>query len=136
MSERTEPPAPAREDGEADPADAYWNLTGRYPPEKTRAWIDQLTEQYGAMAVVRALAESHKDDPEVRTLLGRTGDRLARAERQQGLAARERGREAAAARPPRDPEAEYRANKATLAKILAMTPEERARLEAPHDPMP
>jgi len=125
-----EPPARVREDGDengdapTDPADSYWTLTGKYPNDKARAWIDQLTEQYGAMAVVRGLAACHIENPEVRTLLGRTGDRLARDERQQGLAARESGRKRAAAQPPRDREAEYRAQKATLAKLMAMTPDE------------
>ena len=57
-----------------DPADAYWQLTGKYPAGKALSWIDDLTSQFGSDAVNRALAQS-ADGPTA-TLLGRTQDIL------------------------------------------------------------
>jgi len=79
----SESPAPEREaeptgDKEPDPADAYWSLTGKYPTDKPLAWIDDLTRTYGAMAVIRAVADAHQTDKTAATLLGRAQDRLRR----------------------------------------------------------
>lgn len=59
-----------------DPADIYWQLTGKYPTEKSLTWIDELTSQYGAETVIRHLVGSQMADRSVQTLLGRTQDRL------------------------------------------------------------
>jgi hypothetical protein len=71
-----------------DPADIYWQLTGRYPVEKALTWIDNLTEQYGAEDVIAALAGSFLEDRSTQTLLGRTKDRLASKVRKLDLAER------------------------------------------------
>jgi hypothetical protein len=68
-----------------DPADVYWQLTGRWPTEKATAWVDGLTEQYGSEPVIAALAEAHIEDSSTTTLLGRARDRLARDSRQLDL---------------------------------------------------
>ena len=76
-----------------DPADIYWQLTGKYPGDKTLPWIDQLTTQYGAETVIRHLVGAHVADSAPSTLLGRAQD-LLRAEARQ-LDKRERDAEAA-----------------------------------------
>lgn len=65
-----------------DPADAYWTLTGKYPTDKTLAWIDDLARQYGASAVSWQMAHQHTLDGSVSTLLGRVRDALKREARQ------------------------------------------------------
>lgn len=69
-----------RED--VDPADAYWQLTGKYPTEKTLSWVDDLTAKYGGDATIRALVTAHTADRATATLLGRAQDIL-RAEARQ-----------------------------------------------------
>jgi hypothetical protein len=64
---------PARDD---DPADIYWQLTGKFPGDKPLAWIDQLGAQYGGPAVSKALATAFIADKSTQTLLGRTQDNL------------------------------------------------------------
>ena len=59
-----------------DPADAYWQLTGKYPTEKTLGWIDDLTSKFGHEAVIRALAAAYTADRVTATLLGRAQDIL------------------------------------------------------------
>lgn len=59
-----------------DPADAYWQLTGRYPTGKALKWIDDLGAQYGASQTVAAIVKAHIDDSNVGTLLGRSSDAL------------------------------------------------------------
>jgi hypothetical protein len=65
-----------------DPADAYWTLTGKYPTDKTLAWIDDLARQYGAAAVSWQMAHQHTLDDSAQTLLGRVRDALKRESRQ------------------------------------------------------
>jgi hypothetical protein len=69
------------EPGETDPADTYWTLTGTYPNDKARTWIDDMTRQYGAELVSRTLAEEHVSNSTVTTLLGRTKTALTRQAR-------------------------------------------------------
>lgn len=91
----TEPTAP-------DPADIYWNLTGKYPSGKALPWIDGLTAEFGASAVVRALAGCHQQDNDQQTFLGRVQDVLRHDARQ--LDKREQDAERArveANRPPK-----------------------------------
>lgn len=74
-------PAGARAGGgdlEADPADAYWSMSGRYPTGKPLGWIDDLTREFGPVPVIRAMAQAHQVDGTVSTLLGRTQDLLRR----------------------------------------------------------
>lgn len=65
-----------------DPADAYWSLTGKYPTEKTLAWVDDLAAKYGGEATIRAFVAAHTADRATATLLGRAQDIL-RAEARQ-----------------------------------------------------
>ena len=65
-----------------DPADAYWTLTGKYPTDKTLAWIDDLAGRYGADAVSWQMAHQHTLDGSCQTLLGRVRDALKRESRQ------------------------------------------------------
>lgn len=65
-----------REDDQTDPADAYWQLIGKYPTDKPLAWIDDLTAKYGADATVRAIVAAHTADRNTATLLGRAQDQL------------------------------------------------------------
>ena len=60
-----------------DPADIYWQLTGRYPADRALAWIDSLIEDYGSEPVIGALAKCHLEDRSTQTLLSRTRDLLA-----------------------------------------------------------
>lgn len=71
-----------RAGGVADPAEAYWSLTGKFPTDKPLSWIDDLTRKYGADATIRALAKAHTADRSAATLLGRAQDIL-RAEARQ-----------------------------------------------------
>lgn len=66
----------ARADDDKDPADIYWQLVGRYPTQKTLAWIDDLVAKFGGPAVVRALVTAHIEDGSTQTLMGRAQDRL------------------------------------------------------------
>lgn len=74
---------------EDDPADTYWTLTGKYPTDRTTAWLDDLTETYGAPAVISALGTCHIEDSRTGTLLGRVKDVLARDARRLDMAERE-----------------------------------------------
>lgn len=90
-----------------DPATTYWQLTGRFPTEKTLAWIDDLTAKYGLIAVDRALAKSYIEDRSTQTLLGRAQDKL-RAEareldRKERVDELRRLQEKRATQPPSEP---------------------------------
>ncbi len=82
-----------------DPADIYWQLTGKYPTDKTLGWIDDLIGKYGSEPTTRHLAAAFLADRSVSTLLGRTTD-LLRAETRQ-LDRKERETEQAALREKR-----------------------------------
>lgn len=77
------------EQGAADPADTYWSLTGRYPQGRLLAWIDDLAETYGRDAVASTIAAVHHADPDVKSLLGRVKDVLAREARRLDAAERD-----------------------------------------------
>lgn len=62
--------------GEPDPADVYWSLTGRYPTDKVLSWVDDLAAKYGSAETIRALAGAHQQDGHTNTLLGRAQDVL------------------------------------------------------------
>jgi hypothetical protein len=64
-----------------DPADIYWQLTGRFPVEKALTWIDQLSEQYGSEAVIEALVAAHLEDRSIQDLIGRAKNTLAKKAR-------------------------------------------------------
>lgn len=59
-----------------DPADALWQLTGKYPAGNGLSWVDDLTSKFGAEAVIRALVTAHTADPATKSLLSRTQDIL------------------------------------------------------------
>jgi hypothetical protein len=75
-------PSLAEQGRAPDPADVYWTLTGRYPTDKTIAWIDDLAGRYGAEAVSSEMAHQHTVDGTNQTLLGRVRDALKRETRQ------------------------------------------------------
>ena len=104
-----------------DPADIYWQLTGKYPGEKTLPWIDQLTSTYGAETVIRHLVGAHMADSAASTLLGRTQD-LLRAEARQ-LDKRERAAE----------EAALKAKRAVPRKLEPWQEEFRQRIQEQYD---
>jgi hypothetical protein len=60
-----------------DPADIYWQLTGRYPKGGGLTWIDNMTEKYGSEPTIEALAAAHLEDRDVSNLLSRADGRLA-----------------------------------------------------------
>ena len=70
-----------------DPADSYWSLSGRYPTDRTLAWIDDLTRQYGAEAVIAAMGTANQHGS-AQGLLGRVSDELKRNARKLDLKAR------------------------------------------------
>lgn len=104
-----------------DPADIYWQLTGKYPGEKTLPWIDQLTSTYGSETVIRHLVGAHMADSAASTLLGRTQD-LLRAESRQ-LDKRERDAE----------EASLKAKRAVPRKLEPWQEEFRQRIQEQYD---
>lgn len=114
-------------DRDPDPADAYWTLTGRYPTDKTLAWIDQLTREYGPLPVIRAVAGAHGSDRSASTLLGRAQDLLRREARALDLASQraEQERIAAVRAAPR-PEPDRAAINAVLAQLLGGHPDAAA----------
>lgn len=59
-----------------DPADAYWQLTGKYPSDKALFWIDEMAARFGSEATVRAIATAHIQDRNGKDLLSRAQDRL------------------------------------------------------------
>ena len=113
VRERVQAEPTARED--ADPADAYWSLTGRYPVGKSISWIDDMAGKYGQEATTRAMVKAHVEEPRnIGTLLGRTQNILAfeaRAlDRKEREDERERLREKRAQpKPLTGPDAEFRA---------------------------
>lgn len=64
------------EQGAHDPANTYWDVTGKFPTDKTLVWIDDLASQYGADAVTEHLAARSQEDRSVQTLMGRVRDSL------------------------------------------------------------
>jgi hypothetical protein len=73
-------PQPVRvDDGDADPANVYWNLTGRYPSDKARRWIDDLIDRFGSDRTRAAIAAAAEQGTE--NLLGRASDSLKAGER-------------------------------------------------------
>ena len=104
-----------------DPADIYWQLTGKYPADKVLSWIDDLTSRYGSDAVIRHVVEAHVEDRAVSTLLGRAQDRL-RAESRQ-LDKAERAAE----------EARLREKRAIPRKLEPWQEEYRAAIQAQYD---
>jgi hypothetical protein len=104
-----------------DPADIYWQLTGKYPADKSLTWIDELTSQYGAETVIRHLVGSQMADRSVQTLLGRTQDRLRAEARKLDKAERA------------DEEARLREKRAIPRKLEPWQEEFRKRIQAQYD---
>lgn len=129
--EATTPVARAREDGanggddhDADPSSAYWSLTGRYPNDAARDWLDRLAKEYDPMAVIRHLGARYGEDRSTRTLISRVEDHLrADAHRAEMRTKAER---AATHRPAKPPPPDRAAVNRELARIMALTPEQAA----------
>lgn len=64
----------------ADPADTYWKLAGRYPSERVRTWLDQLSAEYGSESVASTLAVVWTTGPK-NEAIGRCIDALKSRER-------------------------------------------------------
>lgn len=103
-----------------DAADDWWRVTGSYPGDRVRRWIDDLASRHGHRAVGEAIAACHVADPDASTLMGRVRDRLARDSRAADRA--EAAAEAARNAAKRAPAAPYRRAPDTT------TPEEAERL--------
>lgn len=105
MPSRAEPSQAENEPSQAvatDPADDYWNLTGKYPTDKVLGWLDDMAAEFGAATVGRHLAARVVEDRTASTLMGRVQDSLRREARQ--LDKREQDAErarVAANRPPK-----------------------------------
>ena len=65
----------------ADPFDAYWSLTTRYPKDGAAQWLDSLTTKYGTEPVIRQLVVAWTAETKLATLLSRTETALAREAR-------------------------------------------------------
>jgi hypothetical protein len=81
-SQAEDKPSQAEPTGAPDPANDYWTLTGKYPADKTLKWIDDLTEQFGAPAVTKAMVDAQVAGATTATLLGATKDLLRRQARE------------------------------------------------------
>lgn len=74
-------PIPSTEAGEEwdetvrDGADAYFQVTGRFPSDRILAWINRLTKLYGDELFSRLLSKCYLEDSDPRTLLGRVEER-------------------------------------------------------------
>lgn len=126
-------PAPTRPDpNQADPtsgardadlADTWWTLTGKYPTGRLLPWLDEIGNEFGHERASAVMAEEHLRDATSNTLASRTKDRLNAEKRASEKAAerRERDRlaEFAARRPKVDPEEQK-------ARLKAMLPEKFA----------
>jgi 5-methylcytosine-specific restriction endonuclease McrA len=77
-----------------DPADVYWQLTGKYPAGKALSWIDSLGAEFGSPATSRAIAGAFTADRNTTDLLSRAQNLLRADARKLSL----RDREAEAAR--------------------------------------
>lgn len=69
----------SQDEAPRDPADIYWQLTGKFPKDRALVWIDSMASQYGQEPTTQALVRAHLSDSSVATLLSRTQD-LLRAE--------------------------------------------------------
>lgn len=110
------------DEGEDDVLDGWYRLTARAPSRQVTAWLDRLVAEHGATPVLRALAESHREDPDLSTMLTRTQNRLWEKGHAKSREAERKRSEA------RDAEAERRRQEDAEreARYAAMTPEERA----------
>jgi hypothetical protein len=74
-------PLPSTEAGEEwdetvkDGADAYYQVTGRFPTDRILSWINRLTKLYGDDLFSRLLSKCYLEDSDPRTLLGRVEER-------------------------------------------------------------
>jgi hypothetical protein len=64
--------------GEADAFDTWMRLTGSWPSDRIRPWLNQLIEDHGDAAVSDAVAVEWATDSTRHTVLGRARDRLER----------------------------------------------------------
>lgn len=69
-------PSTSQAEAPRDPADIYWQLTGKFPVDGPLSWIDEMTGKYGSEPTITALATAFGADRSTKTLLGRTQDIL------------------------------------------------------------
>jgi hypothetical protein len=101
-----EPPSePARaipdlDAGAHDPVVRYHELTGRFPSERIREWVNDVASTWGDERTADALTEAYRRDTTHRGLIGRAVDVMNEQEHEAERARREASRTAAAdARP-------------------------------------
>ena len=99
----------------ADPVVRYHELTGRFPSERVREWLNDVASSWGDERTAGALTEAYARDTTHRGLIQRAVDVMNEQEHERERAERERSRTAAADASPPRPE---------------QTPEERAEIEA------
>lgn len=75
-----------------DPADVWWQLTGRYPSDKLIGWIDETASRFGSGPVSRAIAKAFIEDGSVSTLMSRAVAIVRRDARQLDLREKEEER--------------------------------------------
>jgi hypothetical protein len=74
-------PRPSTQPGEEwdesvrDGADAYFQVTGRFPSDRILAWINRLTKLYGDDLFSKLLSKCYLEDANPRDLLGRVEER-------------------------------------------------------------
>ena len=73
-----EPAGPTAEqladEGAADPVVRYHELTGRFPSERIREWLNDVASTWGDRRTADALAEAYRRDTTHRGLIGRAVD--------------------------------------------------------------
>lgn len=68
---------PSRDAGASDDiVDDYYRLTGRFPNESVKGWLERLANEFGYDAASRKLGATFLEDPSPRTLLGRVENAL------------------------------------------------------------
>lgn len=59
-----------------DIVDDYYRLTGRFPTDTVREWVDRLANEFGYAPTSKELGRQYAADPNTRTLLGRVENEL------------------------------------------------------------
>jgi hypothetical protein len=86
-------PSPANGAHDADLADTWWTLTGKYPAGRLLSWLDAIGNEFGHDQASRVMAAEHQRDSASNTLASRTQDRLKSEKRNREKAGEARERE-------------------------------------------
>lgn len=115
--------SPAEGAREDDHLDAWYRLTGSVPTPKVTPWLDRLAGEYGAGALIAALAREVATEPDRRTLLSRTELALVSWSRQREQDERSRREEEAAKERERIASMPPETRKANLIRLRTMMAE-------------